>query len=157
MMNQAAGLFLALSALTLSPAIQAADKALLIELPDQVLPLGVSSDFTVVGGLASGGGFYWLPTSGVVLIGGIQALSTSRDGDTIVGEVLDANKLQQAGIWQGGTDWRLLGSIAPNALPCDSDFSTAIQVSADGKTLHLVFSGDDCFSVRQARLVLATE
>jgi len=30
-------------------------------------------------------------------------------------------------------------------------------MSADGKTLHLVFSGDDCFSVRQARLILATK
>jgi hypothetical protein len=27
-------------------------------------------------------------------------------------------------------------------------------ISADGKTLHLVFSGDDCFSVREARLEL---
>ena len=133
-MNQAAGLFLALSALTVSPAAQAADKALLIELPDQVLPTGVSSDFTVVGGLSSGGGFYWLPTSGVVLIGGIQALSTSRDGDTIVGEVFDA-RVQQAGIWQGGTEWRALGSIVPNARPCDLSLSTAIQTSADGKVV----------------------
>jgi CubicO group peptidase (beta-lactamase class C family) len=30
-------------------------------------------------------------------------------------------------------------------------------MSADGKTLHLVFSGEDCFSVRQAQLRLATE
>jgi len=29
--------------------------------------------------------------------------------------------------------------------------------SADGKTLHLVFSGDDCFSVRKATLTIATE
>ncbi len=29
-------------------------------------------------------------------------------------------------------------------------------MAADGKTVHLVFSGDDCFSVRQATLVVAT-
>jgi hypothetical protein len=28
-------------------------------------------------------------------------------------------------------------------------------MSADGKTLHLVFSGDDCFSVRRATLTVA--
>jgi hypothetical protein len=30
-------------------------------------------------------------------------------------------------------------------------------MSADGKALHLVFSGDDCFSVRKATLVLAEQ
>jgi hypothetical protein len=30
-------------------------------------------------------------------------------------------------------------------------------MSADGKTLHLVFSGDDCFSVRRADLILTTD
>jgi len=98
-------------------ATSAADKALLIELPDQVFPSAVSSDMTVVGGLGQGGGFYWLPTSGLVLIGGKQALSTSRDGDTIVGEALDAGGRQQAALWLRGTEWRLLGSIAPNAQP----------------------------------------
>jgi hypothetical protein len=28
-------------------------------------------------------------------------------------------------------------------------------MAADGKTVHLVFSGDDCFSVRKATLVVA--
>ena len=28
-------------------------------------------------------------------------------------------------------------------------------MSADGKTVHLVFSGDDCFSVRRADLTVA--
>ena len=28
-------------------------------------------------------------------------------------------------------------------------------MSADGKTMHLVFSGDDCFSVRRAELIVA--
>ena len=30
-------------------------------------------------------------------------------------------------------------------------------MSRDGRTLHLVFSGNDCFSVRQATLVLYDE
>lgn len=30
-------------------------------------------------------------------------------------------------------------------------------MSADGRTIHLVFSGDDCFSVRQAKLSLAVD
>lgn len=30
-------------------------------------------------------------------------------------------------------------------------------ISADGRTLHLVFSGDDCFSVRQAKIILRGE
>ena len=89
-MKRVAVLFLAIAALTGSTATRAADKALLIELPNQVFPSGVSSDFTVVGGLGEGGGFHWMPTSGVVFIGGHQALSTSRDGNTIVGEALDA-------------------------------------------------------------------
>jgi probable HAF family extracellular repeat protein len=51
-----------------------------------------------------------------------------------VGEVFDA-RVQQAAIWQGGTDWRALGSIVPNARPCDLDLSTAIQTRADGKVV----------------------
>jgi hypothetical protein len=31
------------------------------------------------------------------------------------------------------------------------------QVAADGRTLHLVFSGDDCFSVRRLTLTLRPE
>jgi hypothetical protein len=30
-------------------------------------------------------------------------------------------------------------------------------MSADGRTVHLVFSGDDCFSVRRATLVFRQE
>ena len=147
-MNRVAALFLALAALTVSTATQAADKALLIELPNQVFPSGVSSDLTVVGGLGEGGGFHWMPTSGVVFIGGRQALSTSRDGNTIVGEALDARGLQQAAIWLRGTEWQLLGSIPPNAQPCDADLSIAIQVSGDGKVV--VGLGWDACSVARA-------
>ncbi|HJS59301.1 MAG TPA: hypothetical protein VKA01_14460 [Vicinamibacteria bacterium] len=149
-MNRAAGLLLALATLTASTATQAANAALLIELPDRVLPSGVSSDLTVVGGLGEGGGFHWMPTSGVVFIGGRQALSTSRDGDTIVGEALDASRLQQAAIWQRGTEWRLLGSIVPNARPCDADLSVAIQVSGNGKVV-VGLGWDTCSTARAFR------
>jgi len=40
--------------------------------------------------------------------------------------------------------------------PGETSSFPAKWMSADGQTLHLVFSGEDCFSVRQARLVLTT-
>jgi hypothetical protein len=39
--------------------------------------------------------------------------------------------------------------------PGDSASFPSKWISADGKTLHLVFSGNDSFSVRQATLVIA--
>ena len=39
--------------------------------------------------------------------------------------------------------------------PGDSASFPPKWISADGQTLHLVFSGDDCFSVRKATLVFA--
>jgi hypothetical protein len=60
----------------------AQDEPLFIELPPGVIPGDVSgSGFTVVGSLLGGGsdpqfgnqGFYWMPTTGVVPIGGTQA------------------------------------------------------------------------------------
>jgi hypothetical protein len=42
-----------------------------------------------------------------------KALSVSLDGDTIVGEGIDANKLRQAAIWQGGTECGCWGRSSP--------------------------------------------
>jgi hypothetical protein len=39
--------------------------------------------------------------------------------------------------------------------PGDSASFPSKWISSDGKTLHLVFSGEDSFSVRQATLILA--
>jgi len=143
-MKQATAVFVAIAAWMAATSTSAADKAVLIELPDGVFPSGVASDATVVGGFAAGGGFYWLPTSGLVFIGGKQALSTSRDGNTIVGEVIQADGSEQAGIWLRGTEWRPLGSIVPNAHPCDADLSTAIDTSADGRVVvGLAWDGCD--------------
>ena len=94
-------------------ATPADDKPMMVVLPTGALPLAVSSSGVVVGYLRSGGAFYWMPTSGVVYVGGYQALTVSRDGRTIAGDALDANRIHQAGIWQRAAEWRLLGRLLP--------------------------------------------
>jgi probable HAF family extracellular repeat protein len=59
----------------------------------------------------------------------------SRDGRTIVGRALDANGKENAAIWLGGTEWRLLGSFHPNALPCDYLLSGSFGASDDGRVI----------------------
>jgi probable HAF family extracellular repeat protein len=122
----------AMIALGLGASSSANDKAIFIKLPTGALASGVSSSGVVVGGYRSGGGFHWMPTSGDVFIGGLTAGGVSRDGRTIVGEALDANRREQAGIWLRGTEWRLLGSVVPNPAPCDNLISTAIGTNGDG-------------------------
>ena len=115
---------------------EASDKTVLIELEARsgAQPLSVSAGgAVVVGGLGTGGGFYWMPTSGVIFTGGLFATKVSRDGKVIVGQAIDA-RLRQAAIWQRGTEWRSLGSF-PNALPCDSFLSSANDTSRDGKVV----------------------
>jgi probable HAF family extracellular repeat protein len=123
-------------ALVLPAGIRATDRTLLIELPAGTLPLGVNANGSViVGGLRTGGGFYWMPTTGAIYLGGDGAVESSRDGGTIVGNAFDARKIRQAGIWQRAAEWRLLGSIAPNAAPCDDLLSSSFGTSADGKVI----------------------
>jgi probable HAF family extracellular repeat protein len=126
-------LTLALCALT--SGTRAEDKALLIELPEGTLPRQISSSGMVVGGLITGGGFYWMPTTGVVYIGGKEADSVSLDGTAIAGTAFDNRNLEQAAIWQRAAEWRLLGSIVPNAQPCDALLSGTYDSSDDGKVL----------------------
>jgi probable HAF family extracellular repeat protein len=122
--------------LSLAAGTRAEDQALLIELPSRVLPTGVNaSGSIVVGGLRPIGGFYWMPTTGVVFLGGTAAVETSRDGRTIVGNAFDARRVEQAGIWQRAAEWRLLGSIVPNAAPCDNLLSSSYGTSSDGKVI----------------------
>ena len=114
----------------------AADEPLLIELAPEALAYALgANNFTVVGTTFSGEAFYWMPSSGVVRIGGREGVAVSRDGQTIVGNTLDANQKENAAIWLGGTEWRALGSFHPDALPCDSLLSGAFGASDDGRVI----------------------
>jgi probable HAF family extracellular repeat protein len=119
--------------------MRADEKTILIELEprSEALPTGLSASGAVVsGGFNEGkGGFYWMPTTGVIFAGGVYAAGVSRDGHTIVGLVRDSRGIQQAGIWTRGTEWRLLGSFAGNAGPCDAFLSQATGVNTDGQTV----------------------
>jgi len=126
---------LALALCALTSGARAEDKALLIELPDGALPRQISSSGMVVGGLMTGGGFYWMPTTGVIYIGGKEADSVSRDGTAITGTAFDNRNVSQAAIWQRAAEWRLLGSIVPNAQPCDELLSSSYDSSDDGKVI----------------------
>jgi uncharacterized membrane protein len=104
--------------------------------------------FIVAGDFTEGGAFHWMPTSGVTLIGGGQAF-VSRDGRTIVGGLFDANGVQQAAKWAGGTSWRQLGPLVPGALPCDFSQSFASATSGDGRFVvgggwYGTSAADDC-------------
>jgi probable HAF family extracellular repeat protein len=127
-------LFLTLALCALTLGARAEDKTLLIELPGS-LPRDISSNGMLVGALRSGGGFYWQPTTGAVYVGGNGAEATSRNGDTIVGDAFDARNVKQAAIWQRAAEWRLLGSILPNAVPCDDLLSSAYDTSDDGAVI----------------------
>ena len=125
----------ALLALMPLPALRAQSKATLIELPSEALPTAIGANgATVLGTFRGGRGFYWMPTTGVIDIGGINANDINRDGRTIVGEAL-ADRTFQAAIWQRAAEWRPLGSIAPDAQPCDGLLSTAKATSGDGRVL----------------------
>jgi probable HAF family extracellular repeat protein len=114
----------------------AGDQAVMFTLADSALPADVGANgSTVVGSFRRGGGFYWMPTTGVVFVGGSSASSVSQDGKTIVGTAFDGARVSQAAIWQRGSEWRLLGSVVPNAAPCDNLLSSGYDTSADGKVI----------------------
>jgi probable HAF family extracellular repeat protein len=131
---------LILTLLVLVPTLtgRASDKTLLIELEPRtrLFPAGVSATGAVlVGTLDGGGGFYWMPTTGVISNGGASAANVSRDGRTIVGSAADARGIQQAAIWQRAAEWQLLGSFGPSAAPCDLSLSSAADTSSDGRVV----------------------
>jgi uncharacterized membrane protein len=70
-----------------------------------------------------------------VFIGGVSATVVSHDGRVIAGTALDANRNQQAAIWQRGTEWRMLGSVVPNPVPCDSLISSVFGGNRDATVL----------------------
>ena len=123
--------------LLLTAGTAADDKVFFMELPEEVLPYDVGANaFSVVGGFFGerGPALYWLPTTGTQAIGGYAAVAISRDGRTIVGRARDAGGFENAAIWTGGRNWRLLGSF-PNAVPCDIFLSSAYGMSADGRVI----------------------
>jgi len=115
-----------------------ATNALLIELEARAgaLPAAVSANnLVVVGALDGGGGFYWMPTRGVIFNGGESSEDVSGDGRTIVGIAKDAGGIRQAAIWLRRTEWQRLGSFSPTAAPCDGYLSAAYGVSRDGQVV----------------------
>jgi len=127
---------LSMMLLAAAGSVRAGDKAFLIELEQKsdALPYAVSATGAiVVGGFSTQGAFYWMPTTGVVDIGGLYASAVSLDGSTIVGSATDSRGAQAA-IWQSGRQWRLLGSFT-GAVACDSSLSSAAAVSRDGKVV----------------------
>jgi len=128
---------LALTFLLLAAAItpRAQEKPLFIELPPGVLPAAVGGGGIVVGTLTTEGAFYWMPTTGVVYIGGTQGIAVSRDGRTIVGRARDASRKEHAAIWQRAAEWRLLGSFTANAASCDDFLSGSFGASPDANII----------------------
>jgi probable HAF family extracellular repeat protein len=125
-------LVLTLSAITLT--VQANDTPLLIELELRGSPLPVAvtgNGAMIVGSFDGGGGFYWMPTTGVIFTGGLAASAVSADGRTIVGEARDARLVENAAIWLRGAEWRTLGGL-PGGAACFTDLSTATDTSRDG-------------------------
>jgi probable HAF family extracellular repeat protein len=123
-----------------------ATNALLIELdsrPGTLASAVSANNLVVVGGLDGGGGFYWMPTRGVIFNGGLVAEGVSGDGRTIVGIAQDNSGIAQAGIWIARTEWQLLGSFSPTAAPCDRSLSSAYDVSRDGRVI-VGFAYDGC-------------
>jgi probable HAF family extracellular repeat protein len=94
-----------------------------------------ANNLVVVGNLAGGGGFYWMPTKGVIFNGGEGSNDVSGDGRTIVGSAKDSGGVSQAGIWIRSTEWQLLGSFTPTAVPCETTLSGAYGVSRDGQVV----------------------
>ena len=145
-------LLLTLLAATLS--VRANDTPLLIELDRraEALVAAVNANATtVVGSFDGPGGFYWMPTTGLVYIGGQRAAGVSRDGRAIVGDARDARGISQAGIWLRATEWRLLGGL-PGSLPCQGDLSSGWDVSDDGRVVvGFAYTGPPAAPCSQAR------
>jgi probable HAF family extracellular repeat protein len=117
--------------------VGAENKAFLYELEprSQALPVAVNATgAVVVGNFNGGGGFYWMPTTGVIATGGLSGLAVSADGRTIVGTALDARGIYNAAIWQRAAEWRVLGGF-PDGAACDQGLSQATGVSRDGKVI----------------------
>jgi probable HAF family extracellular repeat protein len=132
-----AGKLAAVAMLAATRPVQAEEETLLIEFEDrsQALPSALNDNGSmIVGNFNEGDAFYWMPTTGVIFIGGRLASGVSADGATIVGTAYDAGGIANAAIWLRAAEWRLLGSF-PGAAPCDSSLSSATGTSRDGSVI----------------------
>ena len=130
----------------------AEDKAFFFEIEPRASTLPVAPSATgavVVGSFIVGGGFYWMPTTGVIDIGGVLATAVGSDGRTIVGTATDTRGVRNAAIWQRAAEWRPLGGFR-NSVPCETSLSDATGVSRDG-TVVVGAARIDCRSVHAFR------
>lgn len=130
------------------------DAALMLELPPLAQPYALGANGFVVGGAfyhpeGKGPALHWLPTSGVTNLGGYRVSAVSRDGKTLVGAAADPTGIQHAATWTGAS-WRLLGSVRPNAQPCDDLLSDALGTSGDGRVI-VGLAWDGCGYARAFR------
>ena len=129
------GAAVSLFALSLSGA-SAADEVFFMALPENVLATAVGGNaFAVAGTHYPVGAMVWMPTSGETRLGGVGASAISRDGRIIIGDALDSRRLKNAAIRGVEGDWRLLGSVVPNAAPCDELLSSALGGTDDGSVV----------------------
>ena len=131
---------------------EGADKPLFVVLPEGTIPQALGGGgFTAAGNLYGlPTAFYWMPTIGAVPMGGRAVAAVSADGRTFVGDALDSRRIENAAIWQGGQEWRVLGSFTPNAQPCDALLSSAYGASDDGKVI-VGLAWDGCKVARAFR------
>ena len=125
---------LVLASLGIAEAAPPAGKPVFIHI-EALAPTSVGLNGFVVGGdFTEGGAFQWMPTSGVTLVGGFSGY-ISRDGRAMAGTVVDQNRIQQPGRWEGGRSWRTLGPLVPGAVPCDTSLGFAMGTSGDGRVV----------------------
>lgn len=151
--SRARGAAAVLAALALAGHARAAvpkGTPLMIVLRPEALATSVGANGFVVGGtFFGGGGFHWMPTSGVTDMRGLETVGVSRDGKTFVGTALDAaGRTLQAARWTG-RDWQLLGSVGAQR-PCDLNLSSGYDVSDDGRVV-VGLAWDGCNHARAFR------
>jgi len=143
------GVLIALLAPSHRPSAQ--NGVFFMALPPEVLPVDVGANaFSIVGSYYEGRALTWMPTSGTSDLGGRSGHAISLDGKTIIGRALDARGFENAAIWQGAQNWRVLGSIRPEAQDCDRLLSGSFGASDDGKVI-VGLAWDGCRIARAFR------
>ena len=132
------------------------DRILFLTLPVNALATTVGANAFIVAGTYQGvGAFLWMPTSADTRIGGTNAAVISRDGRTLIGSALDANRVEHAAVWTPSNEWQLLGSVRAGAQPCDRLLSNAFGGTDDGKVV-VGLAWDGCAYARAFRWEAST-